>query len=71
MLLILLTVSFVCYLAGLISWKWPDAVQRHLEVLDGSYMLVTPETHRALIAASGVALIFLSFVILVMAAVRV
>lgn len=69
MLLIgLLTVSFLCYLAGLISWKWPDAVQRHLELLDGSCLLVPPAAHRALIAASGAALVFLSFVILVVAA---
>jgi hypothetical protein len=69
-MLLLLAISLFCYLAGVISWKRPDVVQQRLESIDGLYMVVAPETHRALIAASGVALVALSFVVLLLAVVR-
>jgi hypothetical protein len=68
MLTVLLLISFVCYLAGFVSWKWPDQVQQRLENVDGLYHFMAPAAHRALIAASGVVLIVLSFVVLILAA---
>jgi hypothetical protein len=63
----LLGTSFCAFLAGVVFRKWPREVQAYVETLDGSTWLMRPETYRAVIASSGVALIALSFVALLAA----
>lgn len=63
----LLGTSFCSFMMGVVFRKWPGVVQAYVETLDGSMWLMRPETHRALIQSSGVALIALSFVALLAA----
>jgi hypothetical protein len=63
----LVTVSFVSFVAGLIFRKWPDKVQAYTEDIDGFAWLVTPETHRAMIAQCGGVLVAVSFAALLAA----
>ena len=63
----LVAVSFVSFLAGYVLRKWPDKVQQYAEDIDGSFVLFTPETHKLVMDAAGIALWVLSLVALVVA----
>jgi hypothetical protein len=65
--LFLFALSFLCFISGAALRRWPDRVQAYMERVDGSMLLVTPATHRALIYATGVALTALSVLALVAA----
>jgi len=63
----LFVLSFFCFMSGAALRRWPDRVQSYVERVDGSMWFVTPETHRALIRATGVALTALSLLALIAA----
>jgi hypothetical protein len=63
----LLVLSFLCFMSGAALRRWPDRVQAYIERVDGSMWFVTPETHRALIHATGFALTTLSLLALIAA----
>jgi hypothetical protein len=63
----LFVLSFFCFMSGAALRRWPDRVQAYIERVDGSLWFVTPETHRALIQATGVALTVLSLLALIAA----
>jgi hypothetical protein len=63
----LFVLSFLCCVGGAALRRWPEKVQDYMERVDGSMLFVTPETHRALIYATGVALTGLSLLALVAA----
>ena len=63
----LLVVSLCSFLMGTAFRKWPGEVRAYVETLDGSTRLMRPETHRTLLASSGLALIGLSLVALLAA----
>jgi hypothetical protein len=47
--------------------RWPDRVQAYIERVDGSLWFVSPGVHRALINATGIALIALSLLAVIAA----
>ena len=63
----LFALSFLCFMSGAALRRWPDKVQAYIERVDGSLWFVTPETHRALIHATGFALTTLSLLALIAA----
>ena len=63
----LFVLSFLCFMSGAALRRWPDQVQAYIERVDGSLWFVSPETHRALINATGIALIALSLIALIAA----
>jgi hypothetical protein len=63
----LFVLSFLCFMSGAVLRRWPDRVQAYIERVDGSLWFVTPETHRALIHATGFALTALSLLALIAA----
>ena len=63
----LLVLSFLCFMSGAALRRWPDQVQAYIERVDGSLWFVSPETHRALINATGIALIALSLLAVIAA----
>ena len=63
----LFVLSFLCFMSGAALRRWPDRVQAYSERVDGSLWFVSPETHRALINATGIALIALSLIALIAA----
>jgi hypothetical protein len=65
----LVVVSFLSYVTGVVFRKWPEKVQQYAENIDGSAAFLSPEKHRAIIGNCGVALIVISFVALVAAAI--
>jgi hypothetical protein len=54
-------------MAGGALRRWPGKVQAWIDEVDGSMLFVSPETHRSLIYATGVALTGLSLLALVAA----
>jgi hypothetical protein len=65
--LFLFALSFLCFMSGAALRRWPDKVQAYLERVDGSLWFVSAETHRALIQATGIALIALSLLAVIAA----
>ena len=65
--LFLFVLSFLCFMSGTALRRWPDQVQAYMERVDGSLWFVRAETHRALILATGIALMALSVLALVVA----
>jgi hypothetical protein len=65
----LVVVSFLSYVAGVVFRKWPDKVQEYAQDIDGSTLFMAPETQRAIIGNCGLALIVMSFVGLIAAAI--
>ena len=63
----LFVLSFLCFMSGAALRRWPDKVQNYIERVDGSLWFVSAETHRALIQATGFALIALSLLAVVAA----
>jgi hypothetical protein len=63
----LFVLSFLCFMSGAVLRRWPDRVQAYIERVDGSLWFVTPETHRALIHATGFALTALSLLAVIAA----
>lgn len=63
----LFVLSFVCFMSGAALRRWPERVQAYIERVDGSLWFVTAEVHRALINATGIALIALSLLAVVAA----
>lgn len=63
----LFALSFLCFMSGAALRRWPDKVQAYLERVDGSLWFVSAETHRALIHATGIALIALSLLAVIAA----
>jgi len=63
----LFVLSFLCFMSGAALRRWPDRVQAYIERVDGSLWFVTPEVHRALINATGIALIALSLLAVIAA----
>jgi hypothetical protein len=63
----LFVLSFLCFMSGAALRRWPDKVQAYIERVDGSLWFVSPDTHRALIHATAIALIALSLLALVAA----
>jgi hypothetical protein len=63
----LFVLSFLCFMSGAALRRWPDRVQSYIERVDGSLWFVTPEVHRALINATGIALIALSLLAVIAA----
>jgi hypothetical protein len=64
----LVAVSFFCFVVGTVFRKWPEKVRQYAENVDGSVYLLSPEAHRAIILACGFALLVISFVTLLAAA---
>ena len=65
--LFLFAVSFLCFMSGAVLRRWPERVQAYMERMDGSLWFVSADTHRALIAATGIALTALSLLAVVAA----
>jgi hypothetical protein len=63
----LFVLSFLCFMSGAALRRWPDKVQAYVERVDGSLWFVSAATHRALIHATGFALIALSLLALIAA----
>ena len=63
----LFVLSFLCFMSGAALRRWPERVQNYIERVDGSMWFVTPETHRALINATALALTALSLLALIAA----
>ena len=63
----LFVLSFLCFMSGAALRRWPDKIQAYIERVDGSLWFVSPETHRALIHATGVALTALSLLAVIAA----
>lgn len=63
----LFVLSFLCFMSGAALRRWPDRVQAYIERVDGSLWFVSPETHRALIHATAIALTTLSLLALIAA----
>jgi hypothetical protein len=63
----LFVLSFFCFMSGAALRRWPDQVQAYIERVDGSLWFVSPEVHRALINATGIALIALSLLAVIAA----
>jgi hypothetical protein len=63
----LFVLSFFCFMSGAALRRWPDQVQAYIERVDGSLWFVSPGVHRALINATGIALIALSLVAVIAA----
>jgi hypothetical protein len=63
----LFVLSFLCFMSGAALRRWPDRVQAYIERVDGSLWFVAPEVHRALINATGIALIALSLLAVIAA----
>lgn len=63
----LFVLSFLCFMSGAALRRWPDRVQAYIERVDGSLWFVTPEVHRTLINATGIALIALSLLAVIAA----
>jgi hypothetical protein len=61
----LFVLSFLCFMSGAALRRWPDKVQAYFERVDGSLWFVSPDTHRALIQATGIALTSLSLLAVV------
>jgi hypothetical protein len=65
---LLLMVSFFCFIGGAALRRWPGKVQNYMDRVDGSLLFVSGATHRALIYATSFALTALSIIALVAAA---
>ena len=63
----LFVLSFFCFMSGAALRRWPDRVQAYIERVDGSLWFVSPGVHRALINATGIALIALSLLAVIAA----
>jgi hypothetical protein len=63
----LFVLSFFCFMSGTALRRWPDRVQAYIERVDGSLWFVSPGVHRALINATGIALIALSLLAVIAA----
>jgi hypothetical protein len=63
----LFVLSFICFMSGAALRRWPDRVQAYIERIDGSLWFVSPGVHRALINATGIALITLSLLAVIAA----
>ena len=63
----LFVLSFFCFMSGAALRRWPDQVQAYIERVDGSLWFVSPGVHRALINATGIALIALSLLAVIAA----
>jgi hypothetical protein len=63
----LFALSFFCFMLGAALRRWPDRVQAYIERVDGSLWFVSPGVHRALINATGIALIALSLLAVIAA----
>lgn len=61
---LLVSLSFLCCVAGAALRRWPDKVQAYVEQWDGSVWFVSGDAHRALIHGTGVALTALSLLAL-------
>ena len=64
----LVVLSFVCFIAGAVFRRWPEKVGDLVGQVDGSVGWMTREMHLAVITTSAWALTFLSVLALVAAA---
>ncbi len=64
----LVVLSFVCFIAGAVFRRWPEKVGDLVGQVDGSVWWMTREMHLAVITTSAWALTFLSVLALVAAA---